>query len=57
MNLHNRNHDPTGRVVTIAIEFELILVAIRSYQSSIAERKDRFLNMRLETGPMRDNLA
>ena len=43
--------------VTIEIEFESVLVAICSYQSSIAERDDGFLNMRLETGPLRDNHA
>ena len=44
-------------VVTMKIEFELVLVAICSYQSGIAERDYGFLNMRLEAGPLLDNHA
>ncbi len=42
-------------IVTNEIEFELVLVAICSYQSSIAEREDGFLNMRLERWPFGNN--
>ena len=44
-------------IVTIEIESELVLVAICTYQSSIAERDDGLLNMRLQRCPLGYNDA